>query len=140
MKVYSQNVGKILAKININEHINFINNIYYVGKNNKIQRIFQQQFLKNRLSDYAETWELSFICRSFWYRPILIADKATSFCLWYHLKLVHIFCNVGTCRRSKIEYWLNQRRSDINFWRNLLHMWPRLCQSFIHRSSPLRVE
>ena len=46
-----------MAKININEHIlpifliNFIN---IIGKNNKIQRIFQRQFLKNRMSDLAE--------------------------------------------------------------------------------------
>ena len=57
-KVYSQNTGKILAKINIHMHIlpvfliNFINIIF--GKNDKIQRIFKHQFLKDRTSNLAQ--------------------------------------------------------------------------------------
>ena len=59
MTVYSQNIGKILAKININEHIlpiltkvtviiHVLIQFYmslslsiYIGKNNKIQNIFK---------------------------------------------------------------------------------------------------
>ena len=61
-KVYLWNIGKILAKININEHIlpiflfSFSN---ILAKNNKIQRIFQQQFLKNCMSNLDEIWEFN---------------------------------------------------------------------------------
>ena len=48
-----KDTGKILAKINIDEHILPIFLI-----------IFQWQFLKNGMSDLAEIWELSLDCLS----------------------------------------------------------------------------
>ena len=38
-------------------------------KNNRIQRIFQQQSLKNHMSDLAEIWELGLVCLSLCNRP-----------------------------------------------------------------------
>ena len=54
MKVYSQNIGRILAKINSKERIfnlsNFSHLVHqYIGRNNKMQRIFKHQFLKKKM-------------------------------------------------------------------------------------------
>ena len=58
-------IGKLLAKINTSEHILpifLINSINILKKqnktkqNNKIQIIFQQQFLNNHMSDLSEIW------------------------------------------------------------------------------------
>ena len=61
MKVYSQNIGKILAKININEHIlpifliKFIN---ILAKTIKYKKSLNINFSKTAyMSDFA--WELS---------------------------------------------------------------------------------
>ena len=90
MKVYSQNIGRILAKINIKERIfnlpNFSHLVHqYIGRNNKMQRIFKHQFLKKKkcMSDLAQIWELSLA----WFPlcNILISNRATSFYLYNHL-------------------------------------------------------
>ena len=50
MKVFR----KILANIYMSIFCRFSSLTLYIGKNNKIQRIFQRQFIKNRLSDLTE--------------------------------------------------------------------------------------
>ena len=80
MKVYSWNIGKISTKTNIQEHIVpifLVNSFQNIGKTNKIQRIFQQQFLKNGMLNLAQIWELSLVCFSLCNRPILISTGAT---------------------------------------------------------------
>ena len=64
---------------------NFPQLCQYIGKNNKTQRIFQQQSLENGLSDLAQIWELSLVCFSLCGRHILISNTTTSFCLYNHL-------------------------------------------------------
>ena len=71
-----------IAKINIYEHIQqifLINFNQYIGKNNKIQKIFQRQSLKTCMFDLAKIWEL--VCLSLCSRPTLISNRTTSFCL-----------------------------------------------------------
>ena len=41
-----------------------------------MQRIFQQQFLKNHISDLAQIWELSLVCFFLCYGPILTSKQS----------------------------------------------------------------
>ena len=50
--------------------------------------MFQQQFLKNCLSDLAQIWELSLVCYSLCNRPILSSNTTTSICLYNYLNCV----------------------------------------------------
>ena len=84
MKVYSLNIGKILPKININEHIlpifliNFIN---ILAKTIKYKESFNGNISKTVCLKLAEIWELSLACLSLCNRPTLISNGTTSFCL-----------------------------------------------------------
>ena len=79
MKVYLSNIGKILAKININEHILpifLINVINILAKTIKYKESFNGNF-----SNLAENSELSLACLSLCNKPTLISNRITSFCL-----------------------------------------------------------
>ena len=84
MKVYSWNIGKILAKININElilPILLINLIKLLAKTTT-----KTSFLKNRMSDQAQILELNFVCFPPSSMHTFISNTATSFCLYNPLK------------------------------------------------------
>ena len=73
---------QIKLQMNTNYEIFLINFINILAKTIKYKKIFQQQFLKNHLSDLAQIW-LSLVCFSL----CSSQTQLTSFCLSNHLDL-----------------------------------------------------
>ena len=69
----------------------------------KQQRIFQCLFLKNRISDLAQIWELSLVYRSLRYTLTLISNRTTSLWVYYHLKSTVLQINYAMMQKMLLK-------------------------------------